>query len=180
MDSHRVSAIFEGFPEFGIQAYESFTPGTSQKKLEQRLIQTLRDVNKEKFAFEQIASPTIPGCTIIFEFGIACSDGFTFIYEGETKKTLVSLKQRTYDVMDFFCAIRYYKEYPARKKPQKFDYYLARFVLNQNLVQLQVFHERGPRYFSPKDMVAFLASRINGGSGRRSRKFLKPIRKATD
>ncbi len=155
-------------------------PGTPQKKLEERLIQTLREVNKNKFMFEDIGSPTIPGCTIIFEFGIADSNGFTYIDDAETKRTLKSLKQKTYDIMDFFCAIRYYKEYPARKRPQKFDYYLARFLLSQNHVQLQVFHERGPRYFSPDDMIAFLQDRVNGGSARRSRKILKRIKGPTD
>lgn len=140
----------------------------------------MRDVNKEKFAFEDVASPTIPECTIIFEFGIADSTGFTFLDDAESKKTLISLKQRTYDIMDFFCAIRYYREYATKKKPQKFDYYLARFVLSENQVQLQIFHERGPRYFSPTDMIAFLAGKINGSPERKSRKILKPIKQPTD
>jgi hypothetical protein len=137
-------------------------------------------VNKNKFTFEDIGSPTIPGCTVIFEFGIADSNGFTFIDEEESKKALISLKQRTFGVMDFFCAIRYYKDHAARKKPQRFDYYLTRFVLSESVVELQVYHERGPRYFSPKDMVDFLTNRINGTSARRSRRILKRIKQPTE
>jgi hypothetical protein len=92
----------------------------------------------------------------------------------------MTLKQKLFGVMDFFCVIRYYKDYAFRKKPQKFDYYFARFVLSKSVVELHVVHERGPRYFSPKDMVTFLANRINGTSMGRPRKILKRFDQPTD
>jgi hypothetical protein len=136
-------------------------------------------VNNETFTFEDIGNPTIPGCTVIFEFGIADSNGFTFIDDEELRKTLMALKHRAFNVMDFFCAIRYYKDYTTIKKPQKFDYYLARFTLSESEVELKVFHERGPRYLSPADMVNFLTNRINCTSAKKSRKILRRIQ-ATD
>jgi hypothetical protein len=99
--------------------------------------------------------------------GIADSNSFTFIDEDEMKKVLTILKQEPFGVMDFFCAIRYYKDYASNKKPLKFDYYIIRFVFSESIVELQVFHERGPRYFSPKDIVVFLMDRINETSARK-------------
>jgi hypothetical protein len=124
-------------------------------------------VNCRTFTFEDVGNPTIPGCTVIFEVGIADSNSFTFIDEDEMKKVLTILKQEPFGVMDFFCAIRYYKDYASNKKPLKFDYYIIRFVFSESIVELQVFHERGPRYFSPKDIVVFLMDRINETSARK-------------
>ncbi len=122
----------------------------------------------------------IPGCTIVFEFGIADSNGFTFIDCDETKNILTSIEKEIFSIMDFFCAIRYYRDYATRKKPQKFDYYLARFVFNEDTTTLNIFHERGPRYLSPMDMIDFLAKKINETSARGSKKVLKKIIQPTD
>jgi hypothetical protein len=130
-------------------------------------MQVLRNVNCRTFSFEDVGNPTIPGCTVIFEVGIADSNSFTFIDEDEMKKVLTIVKQDPFGVMDFFCAIRYYKDYASNKKPLKFDYYIIRFVFSESIVELQVFHERGPRYFSPKDIVVFLMDRINETSARK-------------
>jgi hypothetical protein len=89
---------------------------------------------------------------------------------------LTALRQEPFGVMDFFCAIRYYKNYASSKKPLKFDYYITRFIFDEGLVELQVFHERGPRYFSPKDVLTFLTERINETSARKILKRIKQLR----
>jgi hypothetical protein len=122
-------------------------------------------VNSKTFSFEDVGNPTVPGCTVIFEFGIADSNSFTFIDEEEAKKMLTALSDEPCRVMDFFCAIRYYKDYASAKKPLKFDYFMARFVFTEeSQMELQVFHERGPRYVSPRDLITFLQKKINEGS----------------
>jgi len=73
-------------------------------------------------------------------------------------------------IMDFFCAIRYYKENGDKKTALKFDYYLLRTIFGKNILEIQVFHERGPRYISPQDLVDFLQSKINWD---RSKRLLK-------
>jgi hypothetical protein len=172
-----MSATYEGFPKQSIHAKETFTSALSQGKLQQRIIQVLRNVNSKTFTFEDFGNPSIPGCTVIFEAGIADANSFTSIGEDEAKKVLAALKQEPFGVMDFFCAIRYYKDYTSRKKPLKFDYYITRFIFGEGLVELQVFHERGPRYASPKDMITFLTDRINETS---ARKILKKIKQPRD
>ena len=72
--------------------------------------------------------------------------------------------------MDFFCSIRYYKGKPEKKTALKFDYYLFRTIYGKNLFEIQIRHERGPRYLSPEDLAAFIFNRINEGSNRKALK----------
>jgi hypothetical protein len=161
--------FYENFPA-NIHRTDNFASSLSSRKLQQRLIQVLHDVNCETFSFEEIAHPTVPECTIIFEVGLADAKSFNYIDEEETKRALSTLRKATFQTMDFFCAVRYYKG--AAKAPLKFDYYLLRFVFSKNSVETRVFHERGPQYISPEDLVAFLVNEINETS---ARKILKRV-----
>jgi hypothetical protein len=155
-------ALYENFPEQSIHEKENFTFNLSNKKIQKKLMQALRNVNRRTFTFEEVGNPTIPGCTVIFEVGIADSNSFIFIDEDETKRVLGALRNEAFRVMDFFCAIRYYKDYTSNKKPLRFDYYMVRFIFaERDWLEMQVFHERGPRYVSPKDLTAFLLKKIN-------------------
>ena len=160
-------AAYEHFPELKIHQKEFFTSALSNKKLQQRLMQVFRNVNGKTFTFEEIGNPTVPGCTVIFELGIADAKSFSYIDEEETRKVLTALKKEPFRMMDFFCAIRYYKDYASNKKPLKFDYYMARFIFaEENMLEIQIFHERGPRYIPPKALVTFLLERINEKSAK--------------
>jgi len=161
--------FYENFPA-NIHRIENFTSLLSSRKLQQRLIQVLHDINRETFSFEEVAYPTVPECTIIFEVGLADAKSFNYIDEEETKRALSALRKATFQTMDFFCAVRYYKG--VAKAPLKFDYYLMRFVFGKNSVEIQVFHERGPRYISPEDIITFLVNKIDEAS---ARKILKKI-----
>jgi len=162
---------YENFPE-GIHRIEHFTLALPSKKLQQRLIHVLSEINRKTFSFEEIANPTVPECTIIFEIGIADAESFNYIDEEETKKALNALKKEPFRVLDFFCAVRYYKGKTEKKTPLKFDYYMLRFAFSKDTMEIRVFHERGPRYISPEDIVAFLVNKVNEASGR---KILKKI-----
>jgi len=163
--------FYENFPA-NIHRTDNFTSAFSSKKLQQRLIQVLHKINRRTFSFEEVAYPTVPQGTIIFEAGLADAKSFNYIDEEETKRVLTALRKATFQTMDFFCAVRYYKGAGEKKKPLKFDYYLMRFVFGKNSVEIQVFHERGPRYILPEDIVAFLVNEINKTS---ARKMLKRV-----
>lgn len=154
------------FP-INIHRIESFSTTFSNKQLQRRLIQVLRDINRKTFNFEEVAYPTVLNCTIIFEAGLAEAESFNYIDEEETKKVLSAIRKATFQIMDFFCAVRYHKGLGKKKKPLKFDYYMMRTVFGKNVVEIQVFHERGPRYLSPEDIVTFLANKINETSARK-------------
>jgi hypothetical protein len=158
--------LYENFPE-NIHRIESFTSSLSSKRLQQRMIRVLHEINRKTFSFEGVAHPTVPECTIIFEVGIAESKSFNYIDEEETKRVLNALKKEPFRVIDLFCAVRYYKDRTEKKTPLKFDYYIMRAVFGKNAMEMRVFHERGPRYISPEDIVMFLANEINEASARK-------------
>jgi hypothetical protein len=158
--------FYENFP-VNIHRIENFTTPLSSKKLQQRLIQVLHDINRRTLSFEEIAYPTVPECTIIFEAGLAEAKSFNYIDEEEAKKVLRVLRKGALRSMDFFCAVRYYKGTAEKKAPLKFDYYMMRAVFGKNAVEIRVFHERGPRYISPEDIITFLANEVNKTSSRR-------------
>jgi len=161
--------FYENFP-VNIHRIEAFTTPLSSKSLQRRLIRVLHDVNRRKFSFEEVSCPTVPKCTIIFETGLADAGSFNYIDEEETRKVFSALRKAPFQTMDFFCAFRYYKGTAGNKAPLKFDYYLMRVIFGKNSLEIQVFHERGPRYVSPEDIVTFLVNEVNKTSSRRTLK----------
>ena len=156
--------FYENFP-LNIHMVESFNSTLPSKQLQQRLIQVLYEINRKKFSFEEAANPTIPECKLIFEFGLADAEGFNYIDEEEVKKVQNLLEKENLRTMDFFCAIRYYRG--EKKSPLKFDYYLLRTVYNKDSLEIQVFHQKGPRYISPEDLTLFIFNKTNEAANRK-------------
>ena len=171
--------FYENFP-VNIHRIETFTSSLSTRKLQQRLVQVLQDINRRTFSFEEIAHPTVPECSVIFEVGIAEAKSFNFIDKEEAKNVLSVLRKETLRLMDFFCAVRYYKGTAEKKTPLKFDYYMIRVVFGKDSVEIRVFHERGPRYISPEDIVTFLVNMINEASARKILKKIEPVQDSID
>jgi len=163
--------FYENFPQ-NIHGTMLFTTSIQNKKLQRSLIQILHKINIESFYLEEITAPSIPQCTAILEFGIAETNSFNFLDKEETSKVLKAISKSPFQRMDFFCAIRYYKTQNERKTPLKFDYYMIRFIFHKDLTELQIFHERGPRYTSPQDIINLIVNKINE---RFSKKILKAI-----
>jgi len=167
--------LYENFPA-NIHRVDTFVSSLPARKLQPKLIQVLKDVNRRTFTFEEAGNPTLPDCTVIFEVGVADAGSFSFLNEEEAARVLDAVNREPLKVLDFFCAIRYYRSKAGKKTPLKFDYYMTRLVFGrENTLEFQVFHERGPRYISPEDLVAFLVKKINEAS---ARKILKPAEPA--
>lgn len=163
--------LYENFP-VNIHRYDKFNSTISSKQLQKKIIQVLKDVNGKEYGFEEIANPTVPDGRVIFEFGLAESGDFNYIDEEEVKKTLSFLTKERLNSMDFFCSIRYYKGSGINRSALKFDYYMLRTVFSKDILEVQVFHERGPRYLSPEELTMFIFSKVNDESSR-NRKILK-------
>ena len=163
--------FYENFPT-NIHRIDRFNSTLSSKQLQQKLIQVFYDVNRKEFSFEEVANPSVPQGKVIFEFGLAESEGFNYIDEEELKKTMNLLAKESLSSMDFFCSIRYYRCSGEKKKPLKFDYYMLRSVFSKDTFEVQVFHERGPRYISPEELGAFIFTKVNEASTG-NRKILK-------
>jgi hypothetical protein len=153
---------YENFPE-NIHVTMSFTTRFTDQKLQRKIMATSREINRKSFSFEEIGIPIMHGCTLIFEFGLAEGKSFNYINDEETKRVLSILKKQSFRVMDFFVAVRNFKDENQKKTPLRFDYYMVRVVFSgNNIIELQVFHERGPRHIAPVDIVEFIERQVNG------------------
>jgi len=166
--------VYENFPE-NTHRIEILKSSFSDKKLQEKLVRTLHEINRKPFGLEEICHQALRKHTVILEVGIAEGKSFNYMDDEETKRVLNVLKKKSFRVMDFFVAVRYYKVKDAQKKPLRFDYYMLRFVFGENCsVELHVFHERGPRHTSPEDIVTFLVNRVNETSARKILKRTEP------
>jgi len=166
--------LYENFPKT-IHKTAPFATSISNKRLQQALIQTLQQTNTENFNLEEIANPSVPQCTVILEFGIAEANNFNYLDMEETNKVLKVIRKNPLQIMDFFCALRYYKIQNEKKTSLKFDYYMIRFIFNKNSITMQIFHERGPRYISPEDIANFVANKIDETFSKKILKTIKPL-----
>jgi hypothetical protein len=163
--------FYENFPT-NIHRIDSFNSTLSSKQLQQKIVQVFYELNRREFSFEEVTNPTVPQGVVIFEFGLAESGDFNYIDEQELKKAQSFLSKERVLSMDFFCSIRYYKSDGEKKTPLKFDYYMLRTIFSKEALEIQVFHERGPRYISPEELTLFIFTKTNETSNR-NRKILK-------
>jgi len=162
---------YDNFPQ-NIHLTETFETSISKQKTQQKIAQAFHELNRKSFTFEETGSPVMPNCSVIFMFGIAEEGTFNFLNKAEAQKLHETLNSETLKMMDWFCAIRYYKNTQPKKTPLKFDYYLLRLYFDEkNTVQFIVSHDRGPRYISPQGFVEFIVKNVNGTA---NRKTLKP------
>jgi hypothetical protein len=152
--------IYQNFPE-NIHIEARFSTSLSNKKLQHTIIQTLYELNSRTSSLDEVSEPSIPECTVAFEFGIAESNNFSYLNAEETKNVMKVVSQEPFSLMDFLCILRYYVMRNGKKKPLKFDYYMIRFLVDKDLVTMRAFHEKGPRYVSPKDMVDLVSRNVN-------------------
>jgi len=155
--------VYTGFPEniHYLIEYEVFS---SIRQLQQKLLKFLGKINGMELVFEQISIPTIPDGVVIFEFGLAEDDGFNYLNEEEVKRALELVEKGRVGKLDLFCSIRYYKNAGDKRVALKFDYYMLRAMFRNGTVEIRVFHERGPRYLSPEDLVGFIVDSLNSES----------------
>ncbi|MGD8545511.1 MAG: hypothetical protein PVH12_04985 [Candidatus Bathyarchaeota archaeon] len=150
---------YDNFP-INVHQIATFNTYISKSKLQQGLTRLIYRLNKEKLRLEDVAHLSIPQCTVVFEFGIAESKCFNYLDKEEIGRILKIAKKKPFRVMDFFCALRYYKKQNGEKRTLKFDYYMLRFTFQNNLTGIQVFHEKGPRHVSPEELVNLIGNKI--------------------
>lgn len=161
--------FYNNFPP-NLHHTQNYLTTTTNRQLQQQLIQLFSKTNNKQFNFEEVTIPTIPNGVVIFEIGLAETDGFTYLNEEQTKKALQYISKTQVQMLDFFCAIRYYKNNGEKQQALKFDYYMLRAIFGKNTLELQIHHERGPRYLSPQDLTNFFINNLNNNS---KRKILK-------
>jgi hypothetical protein len=154
--------FYRHFPEISHKLVY-FIALASDRKLQDALVKTLRKTNDKTFSLDALTDPSIENCNVIFECGVAEGDDFTFLNDQESERIQKAIRTEALQVLDIVCAVRYYKSSAKKKVPLKFDYYMVRFRFDEYRI-IQVFHERGPGYLSPKDIINFLVSELNSES----------------
>lgn len=152
--------MYDNFP-VNLHRIDNFNSVVSSKQLQIKLIQVFYEINLKTFSFEEIANPTVPNAKIVFEVGLAESNNFCFIDQEEAARAINAIKKERYQTLDFFCAIRYHKILQEKKSTLKFDYYMIRMLFGKNTLELQIHHEKGPRYLTPEDLNNFIFDKLN-------------------
>ena len=162
---------YENFPGV-IHGFARFTYRLSRRKLQQTILHTLHQLNREVCGLNEITLLPSSKCEVSFEFGVA--EGTTFDYLGEEAMDRIqkSVAKKSLPVLDFLCVVRYHIIKKGKRVALKFDYHILRFLFHRNNAELLVFHERGPRHVSPEDLLRFMVTRINNGL---LRNRLKPL-----
>jgi hypothetical protein len=162
----------QNFPE-KIHRLEKFESKIEIKKIQKNLIQILEKINNKTYSFEEITYPTVPNCRIIFDVGLAEENAFNYIDEEEKNRFLKALKKETTKLLDLFFSIRYYKIKQKKRIALNFDYYMLRISFDNKKIEVKVFHERGPRYISPEEIVNFIIMEFNKNSTKKIIKLEK-------
>jgi len=163
--------FYANFPQ-NTHKIAGFSTSISNKRLQQALAETFLKLNNETFSLEEVATPSVPHCKVVFEFGIADENDFNYLDIHEKDKMLKVINKKTFQIMDFLSVIRYYRIEEEKRSRLRFDYYMLRFMFDKNLIEIRVFHERGPMHVSPEELAEFIVSKINSAF---SKKVLKPL-----
>jgi hypothetical protein len=161
--------LYNNFPR-SVHKVVGFATSISERTLQTALVEAFHKLNKGTFSLEEVAIPSVPQCTLIFEFGVAEGDDFNYLDDEERDRLLKAIRKKPFSTMDFLCVIRYYKVRNETRTPLRFDYYMFRFIFRKKIGRMRVFHEKGLMYVSPKDLPWFIVDKINAQF---SRKMLK-------
>lgn len=162
--------FYPNFPEYFHTVTQAISI-ISIKRLQQILINVLYELNQSQANFDLNLDSSVNNCKVIFEFGAAEGENFNYLDAAETERIVKAACEKPFKVLDFFCAVRYYKVEGSEGKPLKFDYYMLRMLFDGNLMEIRVFHERGPRRLAPEELASFIIRKVNEKA---SRKILKP------
>jgi hypothetical protein len=152
--------LYSNFPT-SVQKTVRFLASVSEKSLQKAFVEAFYKLNKETFSLEEVATPSIPQCTVNFELGVAEGDDFNYLDDEERDRLLKTIRKKLFSTLDFICIARYCKVRNGTKTVLRSDYYMLRFTFRKKTGRMRVFHEKGLMYVSPKDLPGFLVDRVN-------------------
>jgi len=146
-----------------------------KRTLQTAIIKVLLKLNNEEVESSEITGLENEDLHVYFEFGFAEGRTFTFIDEEEAAFILREIRENPFDLMDVFCALKYYRVIDGRLRPLKFDYNMIRFKFEDGSLSVLFFHERGPRRIEFSLLMKFILKRMHSLLGEKHRKELKTI-----
>jgi len=159
--SYRLLGQYENFPE-NAHSTDRFThENTAVTALQQTILQTLHKINEETCGLTDVTLFPSQECQVSFEIGVAEGITFNYVDSREAERIRKDISKKELPLLDFLCVVRYHVVKQRERRALKFDYYLVRFRFQGKILELKVFHERGPRRTSPKELLNFLVKRVN-------------------
>ncbi len=142
---------------------------TEPVNVQRAISEALHRLNNETNNLPSLTYASPPNCKVNFEFGVAEEDTFTFLGVEELARLVAALeKQETFNILDFFCSIRYHQTvHDGKIKSLKSDYLLLRFAFRRRIMELFIVHERGIQHLPLKDLTTFLIGRVNAELAKR-------------
>ena len=166
-------SFYKAFPT-NIHLIETYSSLLSIRKLQEKIIRVFYEINGKEFGFEDVANPTVPEGTVIFNIGLAGAKKFSLINSEQVNAAIDVLNKENLQTIDFIIVIRYYKGKPEKRVPLRFDYYLLRTIYGKDKLEMQIAHDSGPRYVTPEDLSEFIFSKINVDSKKKPLKKINP------
>jgi hypothetical protein len=153
---------YENFPEvIYVHGTAHFSHSLSNSVLQRVILKTFHELNHESHRIGEVTPLAPSECEASFEFGLAEGLAFNYLDNEELNRALKTVNKKALETLDFFCAVRYRATGKEKQSRPKFDYYLLRFTFKKENSEMRVFHERGPRRVSPKELLTFLIKNIN-------------------
>jgi len=151
---------YENFPET-IHGVARFTHQISTKMLQQAILSTLHQLNRETRGLSAITPISPSKCEVSFEFGMAEGTTFSYLDKEELDRFQKRIVKKALPILDVLCVVRYHVIDEGKRLPLKFDYHLLRLIFHKNRVEWQISHERGTQRVSLEDLITFITKRID-------------------
>lgn len=154
---------YENFPTI-IHGTANLSHQVPITKLQQLLIASLHEINGRKEPYE-ISVADHPGTyhgELSFEVGVAEGIYFNYLNTNELNRLYESLSSKgPFGVLDFLIIAGYYYSREGKKIALKFDRNILRFIFNENMIELNLFHERGIRRMPLDELLNYVIKNLN-------------------
>lgn len=112
--------------------------------------------------------------SVMLEFGVAEGLAFNYINDEILNILLGEINERIFQILDFFCVIRYYAlKNNGAYRALRFDYYFLRFIFSRSELEVKVSHERGLGRISAEDLLKFILEGLSSEMAKKGFNMLK-------
>ncbi len=109
---------YDNFPE-NIHRIDTFSFSIAVRKIQERIIQTLHDMNQKIVVSDEVDLQALRDCDVVFEAGVAETRSFNYLNETEASKLQAAIKKDPLGIIDIFLAACYHKKKGEKGDPIK-------------------------------------------------------------
>jgi hypothetical protein len=151
-----------------VHAITFFEYQDSDKEIQKVILCKFHNLNQKTIDLGAVTPHLNQKTKVGFEFGVADGLNFNYLDQKELERYLKNVDKTKLEILDFFFVVKYHRVKECGKRiPLKFDYYVLRFLFQEDGVELRIRHERGTRRIPIDDLTQFLIKLINIDLSRR-------------